>query len=330
MKRSRMQQMSMEVTVGAFMFMVLMALGVVTIILSHENIFTKKYYVQIVFEDVMELRAGDRVSMRGLEVGKVSRLWLEPDGVHVMASSDRPLDLRTNATATILASSVLGGRYLEIYQGTDDAPKLPPGTVLEGEPPTDLIEEATGIMEDIRGMLIDGGVVTNLQVAVRELRTMVENVNAGQGTIGRLITDDTLYNDAVALAGSLRKVAEDVEQGEGTLAMLLRDDTLYKELATSAEHLRTITARLESGQGTLGKLLSEDDTVYEDLQETMAALREISQRLEEGEGTIGRLMADEALYEEVRLLVYEVRAAVDDFRETAPITLFSSIFFGAF
>ncbi len=56
MKRSRMQQMSMEVTVGAFMFMVLLALGVFTIILSRENIFTRKYYVEVVFDDVMGLR----------------------------------------------------------------------------------------------------------------------------------------------------------------------------------------------------------------------------------------------------------------------------------
>lgn len=330
MKRSRMQQMSMEVTVGAFMFMVLMALGVFTIILSRENIFTRKYYVEIVFDDVMELRSGDRVSMRGLEIGKVSRLWLEPDGVHVVASSDRPLNLREDYSASILASTVLGGRYLEMYEGSTDAAPLPPDTVLRGNRPIDIIEEATEVIEDIRSILVGGGVLDNLQVTLRELRTMAENVNAGKGTIGKLVTDDTLYEEATALAQRMGKIVDDVEQGEGTLAMLLRDDALYKQLASSAENLNEITARLERGEGTLGKLLSEDDTLFADLQDTMDALKDVSVRLRDGKGTIGRLVADETLYDEVRLLVYEVRAAVDDFRETAPITLFSTIFFGAF
>jgi phospholipid/cholesterol/gamma-HCH transport system substrate-binding protein len=325
-----MQQMSMEVTVGAFMFMVLMALGVFTIILSRENIFTRKYYVEAVFEDVMELRAGDRVSMRGLEIGKVSRLWLEPDGVHVVASSDRPLNLREDYRASILASTVLGGRYLEIYEGSTDRPPLPPDTILKGDRPIDIIEEATEVVEDIRSVLVGGGVLDNLQATMQELRNMAENVNQGNGTIGKLITDDTLYEEATSLAAGIRKIVDQVEQGEGTLAMLLNDDSLYTELAASASNLNVITARLESGEGTLGKLLSEDDTLYADLQETLGALKEISVRLRDGEGTIGRLVADETLYDEVRLLVYEVRAAVDDFRETAPITLFSSIFFGAF
>ena len=41
-------------------------------------------------------------------------------------------------------------------------------------------------------------------------------------------------------------------------------------------------------------------------------------------------MKDDELYEEAKLLLQEIRATVDDFRETTPITTFTSVFFGAF
>ena len=42
------------------------------------------------------------------------------------------------------------------------------------------------------------------------------------------------------------------------------------------------------------------------------------------------MMQDDTMYNEVNDLVGEARAAIDDFRETAPIVTFTSIFFGAF
>ncbi len=99
------------------------------------------------------------MSVRGLEIGKVSRLWLEPDGVHVVASSDQPLNLREDYSVSILASTVLGGRYLEIYEGSPDAGPVVPDTVLRGNRPIDIIEEATAVVEDIRSILVGGGVL---------------------------------------------------------------------------------------------------------------------------------------------------------------------------
>ena len=80
----------------------------------------------------------------------------------------------------------------------------------------------------------------------------------------------------------------------------------------------------------VGRLLSEDDQVYQDLAATIASIRGISESLAEGKGSMGMLLSDEALYLELQSLLREGRAAVDDMRETSPITTFSSIFFGVF
>ncbi len=56
----------------------------------------------------------------------------------------------------------------------------------------------------------------------------------------------------------------------------------------------------------------------------------MSDAVAQGEGTLGRLLTDEGLYVEFEALLREGRAALDDIRETSPVTTFTSIFFGAF
>jgi phospholipid/cholesterol/gamma-HCH transport system substrate-binding protein len=66
------------------------------------------------------------------------------------------------------------------------------------------------------------------------------------------------------------------------------------------------------------------------LSDAVASLKNIAGRIEKGEGTVGRFINEDTLYEDVEATVGELRATIDDFRETAPITAFGSIFFGAF
>ncbi|HIE11409.1 MAG TPA: MCE family protein [Kiritimatiellae bacterium] len=296
MRRSRLREFSMEMMVGAFTFMVLMALAFFTIIFSRENIFRPNYFVRVKFSNVMGLREGDNVYLRGVSVGRIKRLEVIEDGVLLTASLDVKPVLHTDYRAEILPSSILGGRYLNLYEGTSDAPLLPEGTVLQGSPPADLIEEATEVVNSIRQALEEGGVLDNLQETVENLREITQRVREGEGVLGVLVSDRQMGED-------LRRIVAD---------------------------LREVSGRVKAGKGMLGHLLAEDDTLYEEISATAAALREIAQKVNAGDGTLGKLVQDKELYEEARKLLSELRAAVDDFRENTPLTTFTSIFFGAF
>jgi phospholipid/cholesterol/gamma-HCH transport system substrate-binding protein len=285
----KLREMSVEILVGAFMFAVLGALAFFTIILSYENIFKEYYALEVKFEHVQGLREGDNVFVRGVMIGRVKTLTVEPDGVVVSTILEQPVTMRQGYEVEIVPSSVLGGQYVSLEEGPLDAPPLPAGTVLRGQTPADLLGEATDTIGALRRSLEEGDVLRNLEETMAQINTITKNLEAGTGTLGKLLTDEELY-----------------------------------------ENLRQVSARLNEGKGLLGKLLSEDETMYEDLSETMANLRRVTDQIESGEGTLGKLVADEGLYEEAQLLLSEIRAAVDDFRETAPITTFTSIFFGAF
>lgn len=296
MKRSHLKEISTEVMVGAFIFLVLLALAFFTIVLSYENFFTTYYKIEVKFEQVRGLRQGDNVFLRGVLIGRVKELKVEGDGVHVQATLEQEPQLREGYKIEILSSSVLGGQYLSIYEGPPGGPSIALDTLLRGTAPIDLLDEATMTIKALRDSLEEGEILANLQ-----------NIMA-----------------------QFSKVSDDLAEGRGTLGKLIKDEEIYDNIRVLSEDLAGISTRLAEGKGTLGRLLSEDETLYTDLSEAAASIKEFTGVISRGEGTLGKLVMEEGLYEEAQLLLHEIRATIDDFRETAPITTFTSIFFGAF
>jgi len=209
MKRRRIRELSIEVMVGTFMFMVLLALCVFTIVLSRENFLQKTYSFEAVFDDIMGLRDGDNVVMRGMTIGKVKSTVLKEDGVHVIAALKNPVVLREDYRVEVVASSVLGGRNLQIFEGTENSPLLAKGMVARGRKPSDLIALVSSVADD--------------------LKDITGKVRTGDGTLGRLIYDDSLMNNLETSVENLNEISEKINSGQGTLGKLVNDDSLYVE-----------------------------------------------------------------------------------------------------
>lgn len=304
------REVTTEILVGLFMFTVLIALGVFTIVLSRDNLFQKSYSYEFVFSEVNGLREGDNVFLRGMNIGRVKQTQLEDSRVHVFVALDVPIALRHGYSIDVVDSSMLGGKYLKVYEGPEDAELMGEQVTIIGSKPVDVLEQ--------------------LGFAVEGLQDMIDSVSNGEGTLGMLLKDDAVYNNIKTLTDDLMVVGDRLEKGEGTIGKLLKEDGVYEEARQLVTNLRVMSENLAAGEGTLGKLLAEDDQLYQDLSATMANAKTISDSISNGEGTLGRLVRDAKLYDETTLLVEDVRAAVDDLREASPITSFGSVVFGAF
>jgi len=143
--------------------------------------------------------------------------------------------------------------------------------------------------------------------------SLLAAMQEGNGTIGKLVSDPTLYN---RLAESLEKfnaLAEKIQNGNGTIGRFINDPSLYESAGAMLQKADAIMARIESGEGTLGKLTT-DEAMYE---RTTAALERFATMIEEinrGEGTIGKLLKDPSLYNnldqstsEITKLLYDIR-----------------------
>ena len=270
------KDISIEVLVGLFTFVILIALGVFTIVLSRQNFLQEKYPIEVRFDNVGGLRDGDHVFLRGTQVGVVKTTLLQNNYVIVRTDLDVPVYFREGYKVEVVAASMLGGKMLRIFEGPLDSTLIAEGSVIRGELPIDILDE--------------------LSVAVAGLREMTEDVASGEGTLGKLIQDEEMYDEM-----------------KGTL-----------------ENLKQVSERLVNGEGTLGKLLSKDDVLYKDIQDSAANIQNLTAKINEGQGTLGKLVDDDQLYLEAQKLLEELRAAIDDMRETSPVTTFGSVVFGAF
>ena len=306
------REVTIEILVGLFMFVVLIALGIFTIVLSQENLLKKTYAYEFVFSEIGGLREGDNVYLRGMNIGRVKQTDLQESHVRVYVTLDVPINLRHGYKIDVVDSSMLGGKNLKIFEGPEDAQEIGENMTVLGSKPVEMIEEM--------GRALSG------------FQDTINAVNAGEGTLGKLLKDETVYNNIAQISKDFSKIMSRLEGGEGSLGMLLAadDGQLYDDGKALMANLRMISQNLADGKGTLGQLMSGEDTAFQDLEATLASVRSISESISEGEGTLGKLVRDAKLYDETTLLVEDIRAAVDDLREASPITSFGSVLFGAF
>jgi phospholipid/cholesterol/gamma-HCH transport system substrate-binding protein len=336
MRKSQVQQMSMEIAVGAFIVFMMVSLGFVTIILG-KGVFAHKFSQQVRFPDVTGLIKGDKVYLHGVDVGRVRGMTATRDGVVLDLVLFQEIEFHEGYKVAVLPSSVLGGRFVDILPGDETRPAIPAGTELEGARPVDFIAEASGAVKAIREALEEGGVLANLTNTMANLSRVSDDIAAGRGTVGKLLKDEDLYASIREVVTNLASVSTRLEKGEGTIGQLLVKDEVYQNLKEVSADLRGISERLAAGKSTIGHLLSEDEALYANLtntvasfKDTAASLKDLSESLDRGEGTLGKLMKDDQVYKDLSALLTEYRAAVDDQRETAPVVTLTNLLFGAF
>lgn len=358
-----------EVVVGLFMVAVLAVLVFFTVVVSGVDVLTghKRVPRYALFADVGGLRKNDNVVMRGMTVGAVSGLKLEGGDVQVKLLLNSGVAIREGYRLSVMPTTLLGGHFLQIDEGTGK--ELGEDVVLKGDRPADLMRDIGEAIKEIRAVLTQnslGDTLANFNRASASISNLLVRVENGEGTLGKLFSKDSkLYDDMQATVGNLKSVTTKLEKGESTLGKLLSDDAgPYNDMKEMMANLRKVTDRIEKGEGSLGKLLADDGKAYGDLSATLANVRKVTDRIEKGEGSVGKLLADDAkfyddlssaadslktvmgrlergegslgklsrddeLYQEVLGTLKDTRQVIDNLRDTAPITTFSAIFFGA-
>lgn len=333
-----------ETVTGLFVLAVLATLVYFTVVISGVDLVSgrRKVHADVVFEKVGGLKEHDSVMYRGTKVGSIAGIALSPSNLVVRMEIDESVVLREGYAVRVCSLSLLGGNYLEIEEGTGE-PLDVATTLLRGETPADWMRDVASIARNLSELTSGAdlrNVLANLEAASAEAKTILARLGRGEGTVGKLLSsDETLYADA-----------------RTTLANAAAASADFKSAVSNASE---IAARINAGEGTIGRLVSADDALYGDLQSAVASCRKafdsldfgsastnvqhvaagaaklvdslnaLAQRLERGEGTMGRLLADPKLYDEVEALVRDVRQVIDNYRDTTPISTFSSLATGA-
>ncbi len=318
--------MKTEVKVGIFFVVALVILLIIFEFIAGIPIFTKEYSLKTYFKSVGELKEGNPVKLSGVEVGKISKIKIVDGEIEVTLKVKKGTPVKNDSLATIKLTSLLGTSYINLAFGSPESPLAQPGSVLQSQEPADVSEilaKVESTVSSIESVFSDNS--EKISSILNGLDTVLGGAARGEGTLGKLIKDDSLYNEARDTLANLNEISEDIKQGRGTLGKLVKDESLYNETKETMANLGQLAKRLNSAEGTFGKLL-KDDTLYNQATEAATNLNSILKRIDRGEGTIGKLVTDDSLYYDAKDAVKKVEKAVDTQEDLAPLTTIGTAF----
>ncbi|MHC4262271.1 MAG: hypothetical protein ACYSWX_07115, partial [Planctomycetota bacterium] len=158
----------------------------------------------------------------------------------------------------------------------------------------------------------------------------------GNGVIGRLVSDEALgarvdntIGDFEAVAANVRELTDASASNASLVNRLFKDEQLGTDVADAATNIRDFSGRLANGDGTLAKLIDSSE-LYDTLVGVGQDLRVVTAKVSAGEGTVGRLIMSDEIYDELALALRTANRGLEDYREAAPITTFTSLIFAGF
>jgi phospholipid/cholesterol/gamma-HCH transport system substrate-binding protein len=326
-----------QLRVGVFVLFGLAVLAFLILNSSGDfNPFEKKIHLKARFAAADGLREGSEVLLAGVHIGKVEQvILLPPDSpeefkIEALMSVQKELDgrlvsdrIRTDSTAQLVATSLLANdKMINISPGSSKGSSISENQVLESREAmsiNQLTQTGNDLLQQINKLAVPANEILN-------------KANKGQGTLGRVINDETLYksldstvNEARATMTRLQTTIDKVNSGDGSAGKLLNDPALYNNLNKTVNQLESISNDIRAGKGTAGKFVN-DDALYTETRAAVADLRVsaakindiaddfkvIAADLRDGKGTAGKFLKDEKLYEDAKNLIAKLDLMVND------------------
>ncbi len=314
-----------ELRVGIFMLSALLVTGFLILNSSGNfNPFEKKLRLKSRFASADGLHPGADVQLAGVSVGKVEQVnFLPPDSedgerIEATLAVVQELDgksvselIRSDSKAQLIATSILGNdKMINITPGTSKGTPVEENAVLNstaGNSLAQLTETGNDVLAQIKKIAVPANEILN-------------KANQGEGTLGRVINDESLYKDLDGAVSEtrdtmtrLQTTIDRINKGQGSAGKLLNDPTLYDNLNKTVSQLEAISADIKAGRGSAGKFVN-DDALYVETRNTVAELRKSAEKisaiaddvksitadLKEGNGTAGKILRDEQLYNDTK------------------------------
>jgi phospholipid/cholesterol/gamma-HCH transport system substrate-binding protein len=318
-----------ELKIGLISIFAIAMTLVLIFLLSGEGGFSwQQYRLKTRFANIAGLKPGAPVRVAGVEVGSVTETTFSGDRVDVtMKVNDKYRPLITTESVAVLGSvSLLGEAAVDITAAShgDSIPEW--GYVKSGRAPGSLadvtsqatagIEQLTAVLEDVRAgrgtigqLLTNDSLYREMTALVDAAEDVAQSVKSGRGTLGRLASNPAAAQALEGALANLQEVTARLRAGEGTLGKFLTDDTLNRNLTSMSTNVDNITARLSKGQGTAGALLTERE-LYDRMNSMMGRMDQVTAALQKGEGTAGQLLHDKQLYENMNSTMAELRKLI--------------------
>ena len=296
--------------------MILLALGILTVAVfklgEAANLFSKRYKLVALLPSANGLRVGGSVTVAGQLAGTVSAIdFLTPDAdttrnLRVVVEIDQALQqqVREDSRARIRTLGLLGDKVVDISPGTPRFAVLPANDTLQ-------VEQAL----DYETVLVQAsGAVTDMVQLTRDLRGITGGMARGEGTVGQLLTNRSLYDELNGTLARTNALVTRLQAPNGSLGKLLDDPALYQNLNGMIGSVDSLVRQMRSESGTFGKLM-QDDSLYTHLVGITSGADSLMKQLTRGNGLANKLLTDQQLYEQLTKTITDLNAILADVRK---------------
>ena len=263
---------------GIFIFLGSALLVILIFLLGNKDqLFSSTFTVKAYFKNTEGLRNGASVRFGGIDVGAVKNISIVNDTTGKVEVSMRIKDeirrfIKKDSQASIETEGLVGNKVVMVSMGSEQADAISDGgTILSKEPLSfaDIIEETQGIMAYTKEM-------------TKNLAEIVHKVNEGEGTIGKIINDNRLYEAATNLTESadrsMNSLTGDMKEVIGLF------DELGKGVQNVVTNVNSIVTRIDTvlqgvseGKGILGSLVSDKGKEAKSLNQILDNLIVVSE-----------------------------------------------------
>lgn len=225
----------------------------------------------------------------------------DPFRVRMRLREDLRHLVRADSVAAVQTDGIVGNTFLQVSLGSDEASVVEPGDTIAGRDPVefaDLIEEGRGTFRTISAEIVD--LKDDVATALASLTDTMDAAGTLMVDVGRdvsVISTATanVMDDVEGTIADARQLVNDARAGEGTIGRLLTDETLYDRVTAIAGEVELMAASLrgttEQAQVAIERFAGRDGSaqqIAQALQTTLVSINEVTSDLAEGTEALKR------------------------------------------
>lgn len=281
---------------SSFRLGVFILLGITLLIVAiflvgqKESLFSSTFKVRAFFNDIQGLKPGTSVRLSGIDVGSVSSIDIVDDTtgrvqVTMNLQTDVKRFIRTDTKASIESEGLVGNKVVVLKIGSSQSLPVKDDGVIQSEEPIGfaaIIDQTEGIMNYTKKM-------------TKNLSEIVEKVNDGKGSIGKLLNDDELYNNASHLTQTADKSLKGITDELDKVTELFNHlgngvELTINNINKAVANIDTIISGVNQGQGVFGGFVSKNGKYDSTITSTLLNIQTTSEEAKIGAARLAENM----------------------------------------
>ncbi len=295
------------IIVGIFIFLGL-AIFIITILTlgSEKKTFERSITVKTFFDDVNGLQKGNNIWFSGVKVGTIRKVTLTGKGqveVDMNIEQHSRQFIRKDAKAKISTDGLIGNKIVEIYGGTLQAGEIESGDMLGNQRllSTEAMMSTLSKNND------------NLLAITNDFKVISSRLVEGKGSIGKLLTNDSIVNQLNVTTLTLKRAAENLQKLSSNAsvyaAKLNSKGTLANEFVTDTvvfNQLRSTVSQLQEVAATSKEVINNLNTAGNSLNNS---LNNLNTGLNNKNAPIGMLLNDEKSASNIKTILKNLQSS---------------------